>query len=59
MKKQYCTDCRCEFKAWETIYGWGGGYICENCLESRIWALSTQEIAERMGIPKGMAEELL
>lgn len=58
MKKQCCADCRCEFKEWETVYRWEKGYICENCLENRIWALNAREIAERMGMPSGTAEDV-
>ena len=48
-KKINCAECGAEMKPRETVYSWENGWLCEDCFDGKVNALSRLELADMLG----------
>ena len=53
-----CAECGAEMEPWETVYSWENGWLCEDCFDGKVNALSRSELAGMLGSQMLTAEEI-
>ena len=53
-----CAECGAEMEPWETVYSWENGWLCEDCFDGKVNALSRSELADMLGSQMLTAEEI-
>lgn len=58
-----CEACGCGLAAWEDVYAWDAGgamqYVCEDCFDSLLFALTRIERAALIRSETAKAEDML
>ena len=44
-----CAECGVEMEPWETVFSWENGWLCEDCFDGKVNALSRSELADMLG----------
>ena len=57
-KKINCAECGAEMEPWETVFSWENGWLCEDCFDGKVNALSRSELADVLGSQMLTAEEI-
>ena len=57
-KKINCAECGAEMEPWETVFSWENGWLCEDCFDGKVNALSRSELAGMLGSQMLTAEEI-
>ena len=57
-KKINCAECGAEMEPWETVFSWENGWLCEDCFDGKVNALSRLELADMLGSQMLTAEEI-
>lgn len=53
-----CAECGAEMEPWETVFSWENGWLCEDCFDGKVNALSRLELADMLGSQMLTAEEI-
>ena len=53
-----CAECGAEMEPWETVFSWENGWLCEDCFDGKVNALSRSELAGMLGSQMLTAEEI-
>ena len=53
-----CAECGAEMEPWDTVYSWENGWLCEDCFDGKVNALSRSELADMLGSQMLTAEEI-
>lgn len=57
-KKINCAECGAELAPWDTVFSWENGWLCEDCFDGKVNALSRLELADMLGSQVLTAEEI-
>ena len=57
-KKINCAECGAEIAPWDTVFSWENGWLCEDCFDGKVNALSRLELADMLGSQMLTAEEI-
>ena len=57
-KKINCSECGAELAPWDTVFSWENGWLCEDCFDGKVNALSRSELADMLGSQMLTAEEI-
>lgn len=44
-----CAECGAELDPWDTVFSWEKGWLCEDCFDGKVNALSRLELADMLG----------
>jgi hypothetical protein len=53
-----CAECGAELDPWDTVFSWENGWLCEDCFDGEVNALSRLELADMLGSQMLTAEEV-
>ena len=53
-----CAECGAELAPWDTVFSWENGWLCEDCFDGKVNALSRLELADMLGSQVLTAEEI-
>ena len=57
-KKINCAECGAELAPWDTVFSWENGWLCEDCFDGKVNALSRLDLADMLGSQMLTAEEI-